>query len=216
MKQLNQSPLLVVSFDESLNKKTQTYQVDLLIRYWNEEKIQVEVKYWDSSFMGHCTSHYLKNHFNERISDHNLNKILQVSTDGLIVNLKFHRDVRSNREGLKLPKHIDIGSCSQHTIHDAFKAGLKSIDWEIKKTFKGCCTLLNDSPSRSIGNIVFPLSFCSIRWFKDKKMAERLISFWSSVVKIFNHWESLPNKSYEFVVNAVKNELSLARLQFFN
>ena len=53
-------------------------------------------------------------------------------------------------------------------------------------------------------------------------MVERLISIWPSFVKVVSHWESLPKskspscKSYEFVVNAVKNELSLARLQFLN
>ena len=45
IEQLNQSPWLVVSFDESINKKTQTCQMYLLIRYWNEEKMQVEVRY---------------------------------------------------------------------------------------------------------------------------------------------------------------------------
>ena len=72
------------------------------------------------------------------------------------------------------------------------------------------------------GSTVFPLSFCTTRWFGDKKLAERLISIWPSIVKIVNHWESYPKskppscKSYEFVLNAVKNELSLVRLQFFN
>ena len=33
IEQLNQSPWLVMSFDESLNKKTQTCQMDLLIRH---------------------------------------------------------------------------------------------------------------------------------------------------------------------------------------
>ena len=39
--------------------------------------------------MGHCTSLDLKNHFNEMISDLNVNKILQVSLDSPIVNLNF-------------------------------------------------------------------------------------------------------------------------------
>ena len=95
--------------------------MDLLMRYWNKEKMQDKVRYWDSSFMRHCTSHDLKNHFNERTSDLNLNKILQVSMDGPSVNLKFHRDVQSNREELELPKLIDIGSCSLHTIQGTFK-----------------------------------------------------------------------------------------------
>ena len=45
IEQLNQSPWLIVCFNESLNKKSQTCQMDLLIRYWNEEKIQVKVRY---------------------------------------------------------------------------------------------------------------------------------------------------------------------------
>ena len=162
--------------------------------------------------MGHCISH--------RISDLNLNKILQVSMDGPSVNLKFHRDVQSNREELELPKLIDIGSCSLHTIHGALKTGVESTDWEMKKAFKGCFTLFHDSPARRsdytsvTGSTVFPLSFCAIRWVEDKKVAESLISIWPSIVKIVNHWESKrPScKSYEFIVNAVKNELSLARL----
>ena len=51
--------------------------------------MQVEVRHWDYSFMGHCTSLDLKNHFNEMISDLNVNKILQVSLDSPIVNLNF-------------------------------------------------------------------------------------------------------------------------------
>ena len=88
--------------------------------------------------MGHCTSHDLKNHFNERRSDLNPNKILQVSMDGPSINLEFYRDVQSNREELELPKRSDIGSFSLHTIQGAFKSGVESTDWEIKKTFKGC------------------------------------------------------------------------------
>ena len=192
--------------------------------------MHVEVRYWDSSFMGHCTSHDMKNHFDKRISDLNLNKVLQVSMDGPSVNLKFHRDFQSNvnSEQLELPKLIDIGSCSLHLIYSAFKMGVESTDWEVKKTFKVCFTLLHDSPARRsdytsiTGSIVFPLSFCATRWLKDKKVAERLMNIWPSIVKIFNHWESLaeskhpPCKSFEFVVNAIKNELSLAKLQFFN
>ena len=148
--------------------------MDLLIQNWNEETIQVEARYCDSSFINHCTSHEMKNHFNERISDLNLKKILQVSIDGPSVNLKFHRDVQSNCEELELCKLIDIDSCSLHTIHGAFKMGVESSEWAIKKTFKGFFTLLYNSPARRsdytsiTGSTVFPFSFCAISWVKDK------------------------------------------------
>ena len=89
--------------------------------------------------------------------------------DGPSINLKFHRDVQSNRKELKLLRLIDIGSCSLHTIHGAFKTGVESTDLEIKKAFKGCSTLLHDSPDRGsdytsiTGSTVSPLSFCATR-----------------------------------------------------
>ena len=202
--------------------------MDLLVRYWNEEKMQVQVRYWDSAFLGHSTSHDLLNHFNEKICDLNLSKVLQVSMDGPSVNMKFHQNLQSYREEFELPKLIEIGSCSLHIIYGAFKTGVESIDWEIKKTFKGCFVLFHDSPARRsdytsiTGSSVFPLSFCATRWVEDKKVAEKLISIWPCIVKVVNHWENLPKikrpscKSYEYVVKAVKNQLSLARFHFFS
>ena len=128
--------------------------------------------------MGYRTNHALKNHFNGRISDVNLNKILQVSVGGPSASLKFYRDVQGNREELELTKLTNIDSCSLHTIHGAFKTGVESTDWEIKKTFKGCFTLLHDSPARRsdytniTGSTVFSLSFRSTRWVDDKKVTE--------------------------------------------
>ena len=112
------------------------------------------------------------------------------------VNLKFHKDVQSNHKELELPKRIDIGSCPLHTIHGAFKTGVESTDWEIKKPFKGCFTLLHDSPARRsdytsiTGSTVFLLSFCATRWVEGKKVVERLISVCPSIVKTVNLWES--------------------------
>ena len=105
---------------------------------------------------------------------------------------------------------------------------LNQLTWKLRKLSMGCFTLLHDSPDRGTdytsitGSTVFPLSFGSTRWVEDKKVAERLISIWPSIVKIVNHLECLPkskrpsDKSYECVVNALKNELSFTRLKFFN
>ena len=41
------SEYIVVSFDESLNKKTQTSQMDIVLRYWDTVDNEVKVRYWD-------------------------------------------------------------------------------------------------------------------------------------------------------------------------
>ena len=43
----------VISFDESLNRKTQMCEMDVYIRYWNSCSKQVKVRCWGSEFLGH-------------------------------------------------------------------------------------------------------------------------------------------------------------------
>ena len=49
----------MISFDESLNNSTQNSQMDIGI----QEGKQVEVRYWDSQFLGHITSSDLLENF---------------------------------------------------------------------------------------------------------------------------------------------------------
>ena len=108
----------------------------LLIRYWNEEKLQFEVRYWDSSFMGHCTSHDLKNHFNERISDLNLNKILQVSMDDPSVNLNFTEMFKTIVTSLNYPNLLTLAAFpyTQFTVHS--KRELNQLTGKLRKLSK--------------------------------------------------------------------------------
>ena len=60
------------------------------------------------------------------------------------------------------------------------------------------------------------------RWLEDKPVAERLMDLWPNVAKIVRYWESLPkskrpsSKSYSNVLSAVADNLTPAKLHFFN
>lgn len=54
---VNKSNFVSVGFDESLNSITQSCQMDLTVRYWDVNKVQV--RYYDSSFLGHTTANDL-------------------------------------------------------------------------------------------------------------------------------------------------------------
>ena len=84
---------LVVSFDESLNKKTQTCQMDLLIRYWNEEKIHVSRLNFTEMFncelellklidIGSCSLHIIHSVFKKRVesTDWEIKKTLKAAS----------------------------------------------------------------------------------------------------------------------------------------
>ena len=53
--EIKKSPYFITIFDESLNKKLQRGQMDILIRFWDEEN-KVDTKYFDSSFLDAATA----------------------------------------------------------------------------------------------------------------------------------------------------------------
>ena len=54
--QFRSSECFVVCYDESLNKIIQESEMDLVIRIWNNISNKVQIRYWNSIFLGHTTS----------------------------------------------------------------------------------------------------------------------------------------------------------------
>ena len=44
--------------------------------------------------------------------------------------------------------YINIGSCGLHIIHGAFKSGVETTNWNIKKVLRIVFQILHDSPAR--------------------------------------------------------------------
>ena len=71
--------------------------MDLCIRFWNNEKCQVDDKYWYCVFQGHTATHM--DPFVECENGVNLDatRITQVSMDGTSVNYKFLQKLKEER-----------------------------------------------------------------------------------------------------------------------
>ena len=101
----------------------------------------------------------------------------------------------AHRAEHQLPKLVNIGSCSLHIIHSAFKTGAESTNWAIKSTFKGAFHFLHDTPARRndyisvTGSSKFPLFFCGTRWVEDKAVADRLVDIWENIVNLVRYFE---------------------------
>ena len=78
----------VLLFDESLNKVTQSKQLDLHIRFWDTKCSSVQTRYVTSLFMGHATANDLLEKMTECLDSNkiDISKILQISMDGPNVN----------------------------------------------------------------------------------------------------------------------------------
>ena len=58
--------------------------------------------------------------------------------------LNLFKKLEKKRNKKKL---LDIGSCSLHIIHGAFKSGAEKNGWDIKSIFKAAYTILHDTPA---------------------------------------------------------------------
>ena len=202
--------------------------MDLIVRFWNELSNEVEVRYLNSTFLGHSSALDILNHFNKETEILNLSRMLQISMDRPSTNWKFFNELSKYRCDCELNPLIAIGSCGIHIMHGAFKTGAESTSWDVKSVLKGSYQILHDTPARRddytsiTGSETFPLSFCATRWIEDRAVADRLIELWDNITKIMAYWEKLPkskqpsSKSFFNVYKAVKDPLTVSKLQYFS
>ena len=168
----------VLLFDESLNHHLQSKQLDTHIRYWIGN--EVHTRYFTSQFMGHATAHDLLTQLEETWSNfENKKGILQLSMDGPNVNWKLFGNFTDELKKSEQRTFLNCGSCGLHTIHNAFKAGIKASGLDVQEYLTSIYWLFKDSPARRddfttlTSSTVFPLSYCGHRWLENVPCLER-------------------------------------------
>ena len=175
---IKESKEYVLLFDETLNKNLQKKQMDILVRIWEHNKVSSQ--YFKSVFFGHGTAVDL----NEIMETHvhstlGYSDMIQISMDGPNVNWALYHKVEQTLADKYDRKLLDIGSCGLHIVHNAFKHGADSTEWEIGYILQSLYILFKDVPARRedftviTGSEIFPLKFCSHRWVENAKVAQR-------------------------------------------
>ena len=200
LQQVASSPVYSLSFDESMNKHLQKGQMDIIIRFWNDEKKVPETRYLTSEFMGEAKADDIEKKFDSAVTK-KLKRpanLIQISSDGPNVNLLFLKNYNDKRDFNELPPLLNIGTCGLHTVHGSMKAGEKATGWEIGKTLKAMAGLLQDFPARraKYENItetfIFPLPYCGHRWCENEKCLERADEIWPAFIKFVKYLEKEP------------------------
>ena len=97
---VRKSDLYIVSFDESMNDIIQTSEMDICLRFWNDETNKVEDRYWDSEFLGHTTHQDLHDSLQEGLRLFDMEKMVQLSMDGRNVKLKLLQKMKDSTDEL--------------------------------------------------------------------------------------------------------------------
>ena len=122
--------------------------MDIYIIYWNSEGKRVEVRYYETDFMGHTTVQDIQYFFNEKLESLSTSKLLQIGMDGPNVNSSFCDKLSDDRSKLTLPELLHTGSCGLNILHGSFKTAENATDWKLGKTLKVLFNFFSDSPSR--------------------------------------------------------------------
>jgi len=215
----------VLLFDESLNQMTQTKQLDIHVRYWSKDR--VKTMFFTSVFLGHSTAEDLLEVFKSNMQPLKLCKIYQVSMDGPNVNFKFFDNLQKHIATEFQNKQIlNIGSCSLHTVHNAFKSGCEASSWEIDDFLSSLYYLFKDSPARREDFLVvsetgiFPKKFVKHRWLENVPTVERAIKLIPDLQKFVSavQKKEVPKpicKSFLTVQKHLKDKSLIAKLHAF-
>lgn len=213
---------VVVCFDEAMNAVAQRGQMDIVLRYWNNETNTVCSRYFGSAFMGRASAEHILASFKEALVEIPLSRIMQVSMDGPAVNWKF-LDLLSDSMEENGSKLLNLGSCGLHVIHGAFQSGHQATGWKVNAYLRGIYYLFKDSPARRAvyteitGSKVFPKKFCQVRWCENVSVAERAIEVLPNVKQFVAHSKKLPiTVSSTNVQELCDDKLATAKLAFFS
>ncbi|KAJ8364756.1 hypothetical protein SKAU_G00135870 [Synaphobranchus kaupii] len=126
---INKAGQFVLMFDESLNQLTKKKQLDVHIRFWEDDRVQS--RYIGSQFLGHGNADDLLHHIKECVAKLNMRQLLSISMDGPNVNLKLADLLQMEHAELYGAHLVNVGSCGLHTLHNAVKAGFTM--WQLDK-----------------------------------------------------------------------------------
>jgi len=123
-------------FDETTTKQV-VKQYDGYICYWSKTHGYVITNYLGSLFVGHYTAadlldHYLAFRVKWKLDD---KLLLHLGMDGPNVNLRIERELADHLSKNCEAQFLQLGSCSLHPVHTAFKKGLEEMDFPFDSFF---------------------------------------------------------------------------------
>ena len=99
-----------------MNDMTQTSEMEICLRFWNDKTNKVEDRYCNSELLGQSTHQELHDSLQEGLKLLDMEKMVQLSMDGPNVNLKLLLKVKDLGDELGHSKLIDFGTCNLHRL----------------------------------------------------------------------------------------------------
>lgn len=218
-------------YDETTNKSGQK-ELQFEIRYWSQSVKKILTRHLQTFYINHATAEILLQKLNEALNNAGLSqgKLLMLGSDGPNINKKVFRLMNEELKITRRKGLIDLGTCSIHSIHNAFLKGLNNFGSEVSELLVSIKYFFKDNPSRwsDFTNIQSKLKIehhhfikhVSTRWLTIGPAAKRLIEQWPSVKEYFLKY--VPTKchyiekttKYKNIVKCLKDPTTKAAILF--
>ena len=148
IKSIKASPFFSILFDRSLNEILQIEQMDIYVRYYNQDKATVVTSYLELRFFSMPNAENISDELGQALSCLDIANMIMLSMDGPNTNWRVLTNLSKQRLSEDLCDLIEAGSCGLHIVHGAFQAGVVAFKWKLNKVMTSMQKLIHDSPAR--------------------------------------------------------------------
>ena len=199
-----------IHFDETTSTQVKK-QMDLTLRYWSPTHEEVWITYYTSLFFGHAEGEKVAVKMYEQLVRDGIPvaKLVTLVQDGPNVNKTIFQkmDELIRHDNPEFTGLVDLGSCSIHTIHNAFGKGLEKCGKEIDQLCMDLHALFKYSAARceDFREVQIEMDLDLTNFLQHTVV--RWLSIGSAVKRILEQWEALT----QFVTDLAKDPKKLPR-----
>ena len=226
-----------IHFDETTSTQVKK-QMDLTLRYWSPTHEEVWITYYTSLFFGHAEGEKVAVKMYEQLVSDGIPvaKLVTLVRDGPNVNKTIFRkmDELIRHDNPEFTGLVDLGSCSIHTIHNAFGKGLEKCGKEIEQLCMDLHALFKYSAARCEDfrevqiemdlDLTNFLQHTVVRWLSIGPAVKRILEQWEAVTQFVTDLAKDPKKlprSINFkrvhmMLNAKEKMVTRVLLEFLN
>ena len=183
-------------FEESTTTQVKT-QYDGYVQHRSKKKACNTTAYCGSLYVGNCTANKLFEHFHNFSNNMKLNPkyLLHFGMDGPNVNKSFESRLSISLEEKLETQSLKMGSCSLHTAHNSFRAGLLKSKLDLGQL---CCDIhfffklssARREDYKSLEKVTkvtawYPLKHSSTGWATFKYVVVRILEQWDNLMEYF-------------------------------
>ena len=196
-----------VHFDETTTSQVQK-QMDITLRYWSQKHEEVWSLFYTSLFFGHADGETVAKAMYSKMVEDGLpvDQMATLVRDGPNVNKTIFRNMNKliQEDHPQFTGLVDLGSCTIHTVHNAFNKGMEQHGREIDQLCVDLFSLLKYSAARREDfkakqiemdlEVVNFIQHTEVRWLSIGPAVQRVLEQWDAICAFVSDLAKDPKK----------------------